>query len=307
MRVVSLLPSATEIVCAIGAGSELMGRSHECDFPPGVETVPALTRARIGGLPSSKAIDSAVRDVLKDALAIYAIDVEKLGEIQPDVVVTQDLCDVCAVSLDDVQAAVARLARKDVRIVSLHPTTLEGIWNDVRSVGGALGRREAAEALVSELRARVAQVHERAAEVPGKPSVLTIEWTDPVMLGGMWMPELVALAGGVPLVTKPADHAPTMSKEELAALDPDVVLVKPCGFDLERTLAETEVLRETLPWKQWRAVAQGRVYAADGNAFFNRPGPRIVESLEILAACIHPETFADLGRKHEGSFSRLKG
>jgi iron complex transport system substrate-binding protein len=306
MRIVSLLPSATEIVCSLGAREELVGRSHECDYPPGLSAVPVLTSARIGPLPSSAAIDAAVRDVLADALSIYSIDVDRLRAANPDVIVTQDLCEVCAVSLDDVRAAVARLARRDVTIVNLHPTRLADIWGDVSRVADALGRAAAGGEVVRALTARVDEISRRAMSLAPKPTVLTIEWIDPVMVGGMWMPELVSLAGGDPLVTAPGDHAPTLSKEQLAALDPDVVLVKPCGFDLHRTLSEVHVLRETLPWSSWRAVTAGRVYVADGNAFFNRPGPRIVESLEILAACLHPESFRDLAEKHATNVVRAQ-
>jgi iron complex transport system substrate-binding protein len=305
VRIVSLLPSATEIVCALGARAELVGRSHECDYPAGIDRVPVLTSARIGPLPTSRAIDAAVRDVLKDALSIYEIDAERLRAAQPDVIVTQDLCEVCAVSLEDVRAAVARLARQDVRIVNLHPTRLVDIWGDVERVADAMGRADVGRRLVRDLEARVAQIERRASSLAKRPTVLTVEWIDPVMIGGMWMPELVALAGGEALVTRPGDHAPTLSREQLAALDPDVVLVKPCGFALDRTLEEQHVLRETLPWDSWRSVAAGRVFAADGNAFFNRPGPRIVESLEILAACVHPEAFADFAEKHADSVVRV--
>jgi iron complex transport system substrate-binding protein len=306
VRIVSLLPSATEIVCALGARDELVGRSHECDYPAGIESTPELTSARIGPLPTSRAIDAAVRDVLKDALAIYEIDAELLRDVQPDVIVTQDLCDVCAVSLEDVQAAVARLARQEVKIISLHPTRLGDIWDDIGRVADAVGRADSGRRLVRDLKARVAEISRRASSLGKRPTVLTIEWIDPVMVGGMWMPELVALSGGEALVTKPGDHAPTLDRERLAALDPDVVLVKPCGFDLDRTRKELHVLRETLPWDSWRAVAAGRVYVADGNAFFNRPGPRIVESLEIMAACVHAGAFGDLAAKHAASVVRLE-
>ena len=305
MRIASLLPSATEIVCALGAQGELVGISHECDYPEGLHGLPVLTRPRLRPARSSREIDAAVRDVLRDALAVYDIDVDALREARPDVIVTQDLCDVCAVSLDDVRAAVARLARSDVRIVNLHPTRLGDIWADSRRVAEAIGRAVDGDALIDQLQARVAAVAARAAAAPDRPRVLAVEWIEPVMIGGVWMPELIALAGGEPLVTRPGDHAPTLSPADLAALDPDVVLIKPCGFTLERTLEELEVLPRALPWASYRAVAQGRVYVADGNAFFNRPGPRIVESLEILAACAHPALFAAARRAHARSVVRL--
>jgi len=205
----------------------------------------------------------------------------RLRETRPEVIVTQDLCEVCAVSLDDVRGAVARLARQDVRIVTLHPTRLDDIWADIGRIADAVGRSSAASGLVRDLRERVDSVGRRASRLPSRPRVLTIEWIDPIMVGGMWMPELVTIAGGEPLLTEPGDHAPTLQREQLAALEPEVVLVKPCGFDLARTLAELPALRAALP-SSWRA----RMYAADGNAYFNRPGPRIADSLEILAACL---------------------
>lgn len=303
MRIVSLLPSATEIVCALGARDELVGRSHECDHPPGVEDVPVLTSARIGPLATSRAIDTAIREVLKDALAVYEIDIDGLRRAAPDVIVTQDLCDVCAVSLDDVRAALARLARKNVTIANLHPTRLADVWADIERVAEAIGRPEAGKDVTRDRRARVERIAARAKETTRRPAVLSIEWMDPVMIGGMWMPELVALAGGEPLVTKPGEHAPTLDLEQLAALDPAVVVVKPCGFDRARSLAELPTLHATLPWAAWRPDC--RVYVADGSAYFNRPGPRIVESLEILAACVHPETFGDFAETHRASFVRL--
>jgi iron complex transport system substrate-binding protein len=302
MRIASLLPSATEIVCAVGGLEELVGRSHECDYPPGVEPVPVLTSPRIGPLVSSRAIDAAIREVLKDALAVYEIDVEGLRHARPDVIVTQDLCDVCAVSLADVRAAVARLAQKNVVIANLHPTRLEDIWADIRRVADAIDRSDAGREVVRDLRARVDRIASRARGAAPRPRVLSIEWIDPVMIGGMWMPELIALAGGEPLVTTPGQHAPTLATPQLEALDPDIIVVKPCGFDRERTLAQLPILREMLPWSAWGAR---RIYVADGNAYFNRPGPRIVESLEILAACLHPERFGDFAEKHREGFVEL--
>lgn len=302
-RVVSLLPSATEIV-ALTAGTDcLVGVSHECDFPADVVGKPVLTRTRRELPRRSGEIDRAVRDILKDALTVYEVEVERLREVRPDVIVTQDLCDVCAVSLDDVRAALRDLAREDVEVVSLSPTRLGDVWEDVRRVARALGRPERGDEAVAELEARCAAIAERARAAATRPAVLTIEWLDPVMVGGTWMPELVDLAGGTPLVTEPGQHAPTLTRDELAALDPDVVLIKPCGFDLARTEEELDLLSSVLPLEAWSG-GEGpgaRIFVADGNAFFNRPGPRLVESLEILASCVHPDAFGDLAAKHAGS------
>ena len=304
-RVASLLPSATEIVCAVGAEADLVGVSHECDFPESVRRLPALTRARLRPAASSREIDGEVRSVLQAALAVYEIELAGLEAARPDVIVTQDLCDVCAVSFDDVRAATTALVHQPIRIVNLHPTRLDDIWSDIGRVAEALGRQAEGAALVRDLRARSAEIARRSAATAERPRVVSIEWLDPVMLGGMWMPELVEQAGGVPLVTRPGDHAPTVSRETLRSLAPDVVLIKPCGFPLERSIEELSILRTSLPWESWRAVHEGRVYVADGNAFFNRPGPRIVESLEILAACLHPGAFGDFCALHRDAVIRL--
>lgn len=285
MRVVSLLPSATEHVCALGGRGSLVGVSHECDFPNDVVGLPILTRCRTSLGKDSLAIDRSIRNLLTRAVAVYEVDVDALAAVRPDVIVTQDLCDVCAVSYDDVCAAARTLGNPDLRIVNLRPTRLADIWSDLRKVGDALGLD--AGSAVSALTARIDAVAARVAGLP-RPRVLTVEWLDPVMVGGTWMPELVELGGGEALVTKPGDHAPTLSDDALRALRPDVVLIKPCGFDIPRTLTERARVAGVAAM-----FPEARTYVADGNAYFNRPGPRIVESLEILAAAIHPEVFGD--------------
>ncbi|NVB76997.1 MAG: cobalamin-binding protein [Kofleriaceae bacterium] len=293
-RVVSLLPSATEIVCALGAGDQLVGISHECDFPPEITDRPRLTSTRIDASCSSKAIDEAVRAVIASALSIYAVDEARLAALAPDVIITQDLCEVCAVSLDDVRAAVARLAhRESVEIVSLSPTTLGHVLEDVERVAAALGIPDRGRETRSELERRINDIARRALAVQTRPRVVSLEWLDPLMIGGMWMPELAALAGGTPVGTIAGEHAPTVTLDELVALEPDVVVIKPCGFSLARALAESPPLTAI-----GKALPEARMYVTDGNQFFNRPGPRLVESLEIMAACVHPELFDDLARKH---------
>lgn len=307
LRVASLLPSATEIVCALGLDEALVGVSHECDFPPSVVGRPVLTSTRIAHAPHSAAIDTDVRALLRNALAVYDIDLEALRNAAPDVIVTQDLCDVCAVSFDDVERAVSALAGPRARIVNLHPTRLADIWADIERVGTALGRTAQARALLQDLDRRVQAVAARSAALRTRPAVLTIEWIDPVMIGGTWMPELVELAGGRALVAEAGQRAPTLTRTELARLDPapEIVVVKPCGFALERTLAERDTLAHLFAGVDWPALAQGRVWIADGNAYFNRPGPRIVDSLEILAACIHAQEFVDFAERHRSAFVRL--
>lgn len=303
-RVASLLPAATEIVALFGDAAHLVGRSHECDHPPGVEDLPVLTRSRVGSIGGSGTIDRDVRRVLQDALAVYEVETDALATASPEVVVTQDLCDVCAVSLDEVERAVAEVLDPSVRIVNLHPTRLDDLWEDVRRVGSALKQGARAEDWILEGKARLSALAERTTALGTRPRVLTLEWLDPVMVGGTWMPELVEIAGGEALVTKAGQHAPTLDRGALAGLDPapEVVLVKPCGFELERTRRESGALAELLATMPWPAVRDGRIYVADGNAYFNRPGPRLIESAEVLAACIHPNACADLAARHRDAF-----
>jgi len=305
-RVISLLPSATEMVAAVGMQSSLVGVSHECDYPAGVVGLPIMTRTTLRSLPSSADIDRDVRKLITEVLAVYELELDRLRDAKPDVIVTQDLCDVCAVSYDDVCAAARELGNPKLEIVNLHPKVLADIWNDIRRVATALGREAEATAVLDEIDRRVEAVRERASTAPNRPDVLTIEWLDPVMVGGTWMPELVELAGGNALVTSPGDHAPTLGIDALRELAPEVVMFKPCGFDLERSKTERHVIDTLLAETTWPATAAGRVYLADGNAYFNRPGPRIVDSLEILAACMHSELFEDLARAHTGAFEKLR-
>ena len=301
-RIVSLLPAATEIACALGATADLVGISHECDFPAAVRRLPVLTSSRVDNGASSRAIDAAVRTQVQGALSIYTVDAPRLAGLAPDLILTQDLCQVCAVSLDDVRSAVARLAqRDDVQIVSLRPTRLAHVLQDIETVAAALGRVAQGREVRAELEARIATISARAEQATTRPRVASVEWLEPLMLGGTWMPELIALAGGESLAANPGDPAPTVSLADFAALAPDVVVIKPCGFDLERTLLERDLIETSLLPRLNPSVP---VYVTDGNAFFNRPGPRLVESLEILAACIHPELFPDFALKHQSVLLR---
>jgi iron complex transport system substrate-binding protein len=305
MRVVSLLPSATEIVCAVGAIGDLVGVSHECDFPEEVRGRAVLTSPRIDVGASSKTIDTAVRDVVRHALSVYAVDEQKLAELRPDVIVTQDLCEVCAVSLADVRSAVARLAHRDVvGIVSLKPARLTDVWADVETVAVALGRKERGVQVRAELVARVEAIAARAHVARVRPRVVSIEWFDPLMLGGTWMPEVIALAGGLAVGVQAGQPAPRLSSADLATLSPDLVLVKPCGFPIQRTLREADVIENAITGAVGSTC---RIYVSDGNAFFNRPGPRLVESIEIMAACVHPELFGDFAEKHIGVIHVMRG
>jgi iron complex transport system substrate-binding protein len=303
-RIVSLLPSATEIACALGARGNLVGISHECDFPPELTNIPVLTGSRLVDHGSSAAIDAQVRALVQDALSLYTVDHVRLAELSPDLILTQDLCRVCAVSLSDVESAVARLAgRAQVQIVSLQPTRLSHVLQDIETVARAIGRPERGAELRASLELRIASIAERARKARERPRVASVEWLEPLMLGGTWMPELIELAGGEALSAVPGEPAKTLSLAEFEALRADLVLIKPCGFGVERTLRERDWIDASL---LGRLPATARAFITDGNAFFNRPGPRLLESLEILAAAIHPELFLDFGLKHRSVLLEVK-
>jgi len=291
-RIVSLIASATEIVAGLGFGESLVGRSHECDYPPElVAKIPALTAPRFATDGSSADIDRRVKDVIKDGLSVYRVDGAMLRALAPDVIVTQAQCEVCAVSLADVEAAVAGWVGQTVKIVSCEPNRLGDVWRDIAKVADALGAAARGSALVGRLKARIDTIARRANELPDRPRLACIEWIDPLMAAGNWMPELVALAGGASVFGEAGTHAPWLSWEALAQADPDAVLVMPCGFDVARSLEELPALARRPQWAELKAVKAGRVFVADGNQYFNRPGPRLVESLEILAELLHPEAF----------------
>lgn len=306
MRIASLLPSATELVCAVGAKDELVGVSHECDFPATLDDLPALTRTRLEAPGSSREVHARVQGLVQEVLSLYSVDEDALRRVRPDVIITQDLCDVCAVSRGDVDKALCSLGMEGVTVVNLSPTRLGHVLDDLERVGMALGRSGAAAEARQGLEGRLAAVRRRTADLPRR-NVLTLEWIDPLMVGGTWMPELVEIAGGVALLATAGEHAPVLESGVLDSLDPapDVVLVKPCGFPLARTLDERGVLQELLASRDWPAVHEGQVYLADGNAYFNRPGPRLVESAELLAACVHPEALGDPALRFPGEVTRL--
>lgn len=282
-RIVSLIASATEIVDALGMTAHLVGRSHECDYPEAVRALPVCTRPRIPADASSGEIDRLVKESARQAISIYDVFEDVIERLEPTHILTQIQCEVCAVSLRDVEAAFARGMRGRPRVVSLQPDSLEGIWSDIRRVAEALGKSDEGEGLVAGLTARMPRVWWE----PGT-TVACIEWMDPLMAAGNWMPELIGLAGGVNLFGEAGRHSPWMTWEQLVAADPDVIVVAPCGFDLERTERELHLLTSR---PEWRAL-RGRKYIADGNRHFNRPGPRVVETYRILCEMLHPERFA---------------
>jgi iron complex transport system substrate-binding protein len=291
MRVVSLIASATEMVCALGCEELLVGRSHECDFPAGVTRLPQLTAPKFALDGTSAQIDERVKELLRSALSVYRVDADQLAALRPDVIITQSQCEVCAVSLRDVEEAVCGILPSKPRIVSLEPNGLDDVWRDLARVADALAVPERGVELIARSRARMAAITERTAKL-ARPTVACIEWVEPLMAAGNWMPTLVELAGGRSLFGEAGKHSPWMSFEELAARDPEVIVALPCGYDLARTTEDMPLLARHDGWARLRAVEGGRVFVTDGNQYFNRPGPRLVESLEILAEIFHPDTFS---------------
>lgn len=293
MRIVSLLPSATEIVCTLGLSGNLVGRSHECDYPPEAAGLPALTVPRFDPEGASAEVDRRVKSIVQNAMSVYRVDADQLMALRPDVIVTQSQCEVCAVSENELRAALAQwMGGTGPAVVSLKAASLDGVLGDIERVASALGVKQAGAQVTASLRERISQIAQRAARADSRPSVATIEWIDPLMAGGNWMPELVETAGGRNLFGEAAQHSPWIKFEQLAAADPDVIFVSPCGFGIERSLEELAALSRTAQWTTLSAVKSGRVFVADGNQYFNRPGPRLVESLEILAEIVHPELFS---------------
>jgi iron complex transport system substrate-binding protein len=290
-RIVSLIASATEIVCALGMEDQLVGRSHECDFPASVQRLPICTEPKFNVSGSSAEIDRRVKAVLRDALSVYRVDVDRLKELRPDVIITQSHCEVCAVSLRDVERAVGDWIDSRPRVVSLAPDSLADVWDGIQTVADALHVPDRGKQLVERLRQRMRAIAAKARGLASRPTVACIEWIEPLMASGNWMPELVEMAGGVNLFGEAGKHAPWMTWEDLCARDPDVVVILPCGFDIERARQDMPLLTRKPEWPRLRAVREGRVFVTDGNQFFNRPGPRLAESLEILGEILHPEAF----------------
>jgi iron complex transport system substrate-binding protein len=291
-RIVSLIASATEIVCALGFEDLLVGRSHECDYPPSVTRLPICTRPRIDVHATSGEIDRQIKSMLRDALSIYAVDEALLQDLEPDVIVTQSHCEVCAVSLRDVERAVCAFLRRCPKIVSLKPDALADVYTSIEQVALPLDAYHQGAALIARMQERIVAIADRAAALPERPTLACIEWIDPLMAAGNWVPELVERAGGIDLFGQAGKHSPWMTWEQLRRSDPAVIVLMPCGFDLPRTRQDVPLLEARDGWSNLRAVRSNRVFVTDGNQFFNRPGPRLVESLEILAELLHPEVFA---------------
>ncbi|MEL6138639.1 MAG: cobalamin-binding protein [Cyanobacteria bacterium J06628_6] len=300
LRIVSLIPSATEIVAALGYESALVGRSHECDFPLSVQTLPVCTAPRFNPYGTSREIHDRVTELLQSALSVYEVNIERLAELQPTHIITQAQCEVCAASLAEVEKAVACGLATQPQVISLQPQVLADVWADLEQVAIALnpmvGSVHAARA-IDGLQQRLQRCSQPLETPPPHPTVACIEWTDPLMAAGNWVPELVTLAGGHSLFGKVGQHSPWLQWDDLLTADPDRIIMMPCGYDLAQTQQAAEQLSQDPRWAKLKAVQDYQVYLTDGNQYFNRPGPRLIDSLEILAEILQPETYEATGGK----------
>ena len=291
LRIVSFLPSATEMACALGLGDQLVGITHECDYPPEVEGKPVVVR---NALPiekmSQSEIDAAVAQRMRDGLSLYQVDEKLLQELAPDIILTQDLCQVCAPSGNEV-AQVLGLLQKKPRILWLTPKSLGEIFDNLSELGNATGRIREAEDLIAVSRARLERIAAATCNLSHRPRVFCMEWLDPVYCGGHWMPELVQIAGGVDSLARKGADSVRISWDEVVEWAPEVLVITPCGFNLDKVVELTPQLFSLPRWSELPAVLHGRVYAVDANSYFARPGPRVVEGTELLAHLIHPNIF----------------
>jgi iron complex transport system substrate-binding protein len=298
-KIISLLPAASEIICALGLEDLLVGRSHECDFPESIQKLPICSDAKfIAGSDSAK-IDAQVKEIFSDALSIYKIDKDLIKSLQPTHIITQAQCEVCAVSEKDVEEALSDLINHDTKLISLQPNTLSDILREIKETAVTLGVAEKGKELVEELEERIDLIKHKLKFFPEKPKVAIIEWLSPIMVAGNWIPELVEIAGGQSLLAENGKHSPFVEWQQIYDANPDILIVAPCGFSISRTLQEIDLLLNLPGWRDLKAVKNNQVYIADGNAYFNRSGPRIVDTIEMLAEMITPKYF-NFGYEGEG-------
>jgi iron complex transport system substrate-binding protein len=301
VRIVSLVPSATEIVCALGLADALVGVSHDCDFPPDVRGKPVLSEAIILPTERSRAIEGRIRGLVHSGRSVYHLDEGALARLDPDLILTQELCAVCAPSYTLVRQA-AKLLDATVKIVSLEPRGLGDVLDNIRLVGELTGTAHRAATLIEQLGARIEAIRTRAGASARRPRVVCLEWFDPVYAGGHWVPEMVDVAGGVDVLGRPGEPSQVVAWEEVVAAQPEVLVLMPCGFDVARTRTELGALTARPGWQDLSAVRRGRVFLTDASSYFNRPGPRLVDGLGILASAIRPEVVDD--RLPPGSIER---
>jgi len=303
-RIVSFLPSATEMACALGLGDQLVGITHECDYPPEVEGKPVVVR---NVLPIEKMsqpeIDAAVARRMRDGLSLYQVDEKLLRELAPDIIMTQDLCQVCAPSGNEVTQALELLSKKP-QILWLTPKSLEEIFDNLRELGRATGHAREAEELIAAGHARLEKVAAVTRNLSHRPRVFCLEWLDPVYCSGHWMPEMVEIAGGVDALGRKGTDSVRIPWNDVLEWAPEVLIITPCGFNLEKVVEQTPQLFNNPGWLGLPAVSNGQVYAVDANSYFARPGPRVVDGTELLAHLIHPELFRWAGS--QGAFRRIE-
>ena len=305
-RIASTLASGTEIACALGLTDQIVAVSHECDYPDDIAGKPRITKTRVNDKAGSKAIDDEVRALSASNGSLYDVDAALLASLKPDIIIVQKQCEVCAVSPDDiVRASQSQPALDAARVVALNPGSLDGIFEDVRAVAEATGSAVAGERLMAAMKSRMEAVRTRAAAARARPRVMCIEWIEPMMLGGNWMPTLIDYAGGACNLVRAGEKSITLDHDAMLEFDPEVIVVMPCGFDLKRTLREAHDLKSYPGWYDMSAFKAQRIYAVDGNAYFNRSGPRIVDSLEILAGLVHPDFFGDFASRYASAWSRI--
>jgi iron complex transport system substrate-binding protein len=290
LRIYSFIPSATEMLYALGLGDQICGVTHECDYPPEARGKPIAIRSLIDSSNiSQREIDDVVVESMSHGHGLYTIDKALLRKNVPEVVITQELCDVCSVSLRDVLSTISDLS-KSCQVVSLKPRGLKGVLEDVLTVGKACGAESAAEGLVRSLEARIQTVEERARALD-RPRVFCVEWFDPLFASGHWVPEMVEIAGGEDALGSAGRDSRKIPWETVVAYDPEVLILMPCGFDVDRTAADIPLLAKNGGWRSITAVKSGAVFATNGSAYYSRPGPRLVDGLELMSRMIHPETF----------------
>jgi iron complex transport system substrate-binding protein len=287
-RIISLIPSATEIVCALGKQDQLVGRSHECDVPSDVASLPICCQPNIDINANSAEINRQVSQRLQDALSIFKVDRQVLANLEPTVIITQTQCDVCAVDLKEVEKTLCETLPTNPQLVACEPHALKDIWSDIRIIGEAIDAKPQAESLIESLVSRLGSLRKKTEAIKKTPRVVCIEWIEPPMSAGNWVPELVDFAGGENLFGSAGQHSPWLDWNNFLKSDPDVIIIVPCGFEIERTKTELEPLLSRPGWQNLSAVKNKRVAIADGHNFFNRPGPRVVDSAEIIAEILHP-------------------
>lgn len=289
MRIASLLPSATEIVCGLGLRESLVGVTHECDYPPSVNKLPKVTRSLIPTTATSAGIDALVRERVATQSALYSLDMDVLRCVEPDLIITQSLCDVCAVAESEVNEASSALPHRPT-VLNLEPTCLDDVFDSIAKVGTATGHDSDAQAFIAELKGRVHAVAKRSRAMHHRPRVLLLEWIDPPSSAGHWNPELIELAGGRVAIGTAGGRSTTVPWHQIVSADPEVLLIACCGFNIERTLQDIPILQAYDGWDDLQCVQSNRVFVADGSSLFNRPGPRLVDSLELLANVVDQES-----------------